>query len=144
MLQKGYLRNLRGVKPTGGFADVYRVIFNVVFLVIPPYTAEMVADLFRVTAEVETLNVAFELPDDTVTLAGTVADVELSLNITTTPPLGAGTLNVTVPTEAVPPLTVAGLSESELNAVTTVIVTVASILLVTPSLARYVKLSLPT
>ena len=62
------------------------------------------------------MNVALLLPPGTVTLAGTLADDELSLNDTTTPPLGAGPLNVTVPTEAVPPVTVLGFSESELNA----------------------------
>jgi hypothetical protein len=43
------------------------------------------------------VNLALVLPAVTVTEAGTLADEELSLNDTITPPLGAGLLNVTVP-----------------------------------------------
>jgi hypothetical protein len=45
-------------------------------------------------------------PGATVTLAGVVAEVLLSDNVTTAPPLGAGALNVTVPVELVPPVIV--------------------------------------
>ena len=55
---------------------------------------------------------ALLLPLGIVTLAGTLAADELSLRVTTTPPLGAGPLNVTVPVEVAPPLTLVGLSES--------------------------------
>jgi len=79
------------------------------------------------------VNFALLLPPGTVTLAGTLADDELSLNDTTTPPLGAGLFKVTVPWEAVPPLTVAGLSESELNCTDAdAAVTVSVAVLVTP------------
>ena len=66
-----------------------------------------------------------------VTLAGTLAADELSLNDTTTPPLGAVPLSVTVPREADPPRTLAGLIKSVLN---TGGVTVSTAVLVTPLL----------
>ena len=106
--------------------------------------AEMVADVALATAAVVTEKVALELPPDTVTLAGAVAVVELLLNATGTPPLGAVPLNVTVPREAVPPVTLVGLKDTETRFGNTVIVTVATLLLFVPSLAEYVKLSLPT
>ena len=43
------------------------------------------------------VNVVLVLPAGTVTLAGTLAAVELSLSETTIPPLGAAPLNVIVP-----------------------------------------------
>ena len=43
------------------------------------------------------VNAAEVLPLGTITLAGTLAAVELSLSDTIIPPLGAGPLNVTVP-----------------------------------------------
>lgn len=50
----------------------------------------------------------------TVTLAGTVADVELLPNVTTAPPAGAGPFSVTVPFEfARPPCTLIGLTTTE-------------------------------
>ena len=75
----------------------------------------MVTDLDLVTGVVVIVNVALVLPLGIVTLAGTLAADELSLSETTTPPLGAVPLNVTVPVEVVPPVTLVGFNESELN-----------------------------
>ena len=49
----------------------------------------------------------------TVTLAGVVAELLLSDNVITAPPLGAGPLSVTVPVELMPPVTVAGFITSD-------------------------------
>jgi hypothetical protein len=62
----------------------------------------MVTLVDMATGVVVIVNVALLLPSKTVTLVGTLAVDELSLNGTTTPPLGAGPLNLTVPRE-VPP-----------------------------------------
>ena len=75
----------------------------------------MVTDLERLTGVVVIVNVALVLPPGTVTLAGSLAADELSLNDTTAPPPGAGPLNLTVPWEADPPVTLVGFSESVLN-----------------------------
>ena len=64
-----------------------------------------------------------------VTLAGTLAADELPLNVTITPPLGAGPLNVIVPWEVDPPVTLVGLMVSALNAGE---VTVSAAVFVTP------------
>ena len=66
-------------------------------LVIPSYTALMVAAVEPVTAVVATVKVALLLPLAIVTLAGTVADNESELKATARPPLGAGALKVSVP-----------------------------------------------
>jgi hypothetical protein len=64
---------------------------------------------------VRTVNVADVLPAGTVTLVGTVATaVLLLLNATVVDELGAA-LNVTVPVELDPPLTLVGFSVTELN-----------------------------
>lgn len=68
-----------------------------------------------VTGVVVIVNVALVLPPGTVTVAGSLAAVELSLNDTIAPPLGARPLNVTVPWEAAPPVTLLGLTVSVLN-----------------------------
>jgi hypothetical protein len=66
------------------------------------------------TALVLTVNVALVAPAATVTLEGTLAAVVLLLeSVTCAPPDGAGPLNVTVPVEELPPVTLAGFSESE-------------------------------
>jgi len=52
-------------------------------------------------------------PAATVTLAGVVAELLLSDNATTAPPLGAGALKETVPVELVPPVTVVGFIASD-------------------------------
>ncbi len=45
-------------------------------------------------------------------LAGTAAAVRLLARVTRMPPAGAGPLRVTVPVEGLPPVTVAGLSDT--------------------------------
>ena len=63
------------------------------------------------------LKVADVVPAGTMMLAGTVTTFALLLiRLITAPPAGAGALNVTVPVEAEPPLTLAGLSVNELSA----------------------------
>ena len=69
------------------------------------------------TALVFIVNVELVLPLGMVTLDETLATDALSLlSDTTTPPLNSGLLNVTVPCDVLPPKTLVGLSESELNA----------------------------
>ena len=51
-------------------------------------------------------------PADTVTLAGTVAALELSESDTDAPPAGAAALNDTVPVDELPPTTLVGLSDT--------------------------------
>jgi len=66
------------------------------------------------TALVLTVNVAVVAPAATVTLDGTLAAVVLLLeSVTIAPPDGAAPLNVTVPVEEFPPVTLAGFTESE-------------------------------
>jgi hypothetical protein len=66
------------------------------------------------TALVLTVNVALVAPAATVTLAGTLAAVVLLLeSVICAPPAGAAPLNVTVPVEELPPVTLVGFSESE-------------------------------
>ena len=63
------------------------------------------------------MNVALALPPGTVTVAGTFATEVLLLDsVTTTPPLGAGPLSVTVPVEPLPPTTEDGLTDRETSA----------------------------
>ena len=100
--------------------------------VTPPYTAEIVTAVEPDTGLVVTANVALAAPPATVTLAGTVAAVVLSLDSdTTAPPAGAGPLSVTVPVEGLPPTTLDGFTPSELNPAATG-VTVKGADLVTP------------
>jgi len=68
----------------------------------------MVAVVLAATLFVVTVNVAVEEFAATVTLAGTTALAVLDVNATTTPPVGAGPLNVTVPLEEDPPATDVG------------------------------------
>src|SRR5689334_25171576 len=74
----------------------------------------MVAEVDALTALVLTVNVALVAPAATVTLEGTLATVVLLLeSATCAPPAGAAPLNVTVPVEEFPPVTLVGFSESE-------------------------------
>ena len=79
------------------------------------------------TGLVVTANVAVVAFAATVTLAATVAiEVLLLLSATAAPPDGAGPTSVTVPVDALPPVTLAGFTVSELTpGGATVIVTVA-------------------
>ncbi len=90
-----------------------RVADSVVLLSLP----DTVTDVEAVTVFVVTVNVAVVAPAATVTLAGTVAaDVLLLDKVTTVPAEGAGPVKVTVPVEEVPPVTLEGLSASEVRA----------------------------
>jgi len=61
-----------------------------------------------------TVNVALVAPAATVTLNGTIAAAVLLVeSATVAPPAGAGPLNVTVPVEGVPPMTLVGFSVSD-------------------------------
>ena len=85
-----------------------RLTVNVAFRVVPFSAAEIVTDVEAATGIVVTVNVAVVDPAPTVTLAGTVAAALLLDNVTAAPPVGAAPLNVTVPVEVVPPVTLAG------------------------------------
>jgi hypothetical protein len=77
----------------------------------------MKAVVLVATAFVVTVNVAVVALAATLTLAGTVAAaVLLLLSFTTTPPVGAAPLSVTVPVDEVPPVTPVGLKLTELSA----------------------------
>ena len=80
----------------------------------PPTVPMITADWAFVTWFVVTGKPARVAPAGTVTLAGTVAAVVLSLcRSTTKPPVGAGALMVTVPVTGSPPTTSVGLIVSE-------------------------------
>ena len=83
---------------------------SVAVLVTPASDAEMVAVVAVAGALVATVKVALVAPAGTVTLAGTLAAAALLDKATTAPPLGAALVKVTVPCEAAPPVTLAGLS----------------------------------
>ena len=71
--------------------------------------AVIVAVRFVATATVLTVNVAVVLPDATLTVAGTTADLELLDSFTNMPPEGAGPVSVTEPIDGEPPATGFGL-----------------------------------
>ena len=72
-----------------------------------------------------------------VILVGAVTADEDSVSVTAIPPEGAAEVKVTVPFELIPPVTAVGLNENELNAAaaTTLMLTVAALLVPVPSLA---------
>jgi hypothetical protein len=81
------------------------------------YSAEITTSVSRETRLVVTLKLADIAPAGTMIVAGTVATfVLLLVRLITAPPEGAGALNVTVPVEVKPPLTLVGLRVSELSA----------------------------
>jgi hypothetical protein len=80
------------------------------------YAAEITTEVERETRLVVTLKLADVEPAGTVMLAGTMATlVSLLTRIITAPPEGAGTLSVTEPVEAEPPLTLVGFKLNELS-----------------------------
>ncbi len=94
----------------GGTTERPAVCGNPVLSPKPEMITEVVAD----TAVVFTVKVVLFEPPGTVTLAGTVATPGSRLdNVTTTPRAGATPLRVAVPVELLPPVTVAGLRESD-------------------------------
>src|SRR6266851_5551309 len=89
---------------------------SVAVLVRPPNVAEIVTDVDAVTVLVVTVNVALLLPAGTVMLGGTVAAAVLLLeSVTAAPPAGAAPLNVTVPTEDEPAITLVGFNVSAVS-----------------------------
>ena len=76
----------------------------------------MVAVVDAVTLEVLIEKVALVAPAGTVTLAGTVAEMLLLARETKASPVGAAEVSVTVPVEAAPPITLAGLRATALAA----------------------------
>ena len=87
----------------------FLTIVSDALLVIPPREADIVTTVFRLTVAVVMLKVAVVLPAATVAVEGTAAFPELLLDkFTTKPPVGAGAVSVTVPTEVLPPRTVVG------------------------------------
>jgi hypothetical protein len=81
---------------------------------LPPYEAEIWAEVEKRTRDVFTGNVALVTPAGTVTLEGTLAAPLLLESRTSAPLAGAGPLIVTVPVEdCTPPITLVGLSVSE-------------------------------
>lgn len=77
----------------------------------------IVAEDWLATGEVVTVKFAVRALAATVTEAGAwAADELLFARVTTLPPAGAGPLNVTVPVEELPPLTVVGFRATELTA----------------------------
>src|SRR6185503_5394134 len=72
----------------------------------------MVADVALVTVRVVMVKFALVAPALTVTLAGTIALGLLLDRATVAPPVGAALVNVTVPCDVLPPVTVVGFKVS--------------------------------
>ncbi len=102
-------------------------------LVVPVYDAEMVTGVDAVTALVLTVNVALLAPAAIVTLADTLAAPLLLESSTCAPPVSAGPLNVTVPVEGDPPVTLVGFSVTEERVGRACGSTVSEAVLVTPA-----------
>jgi hypothetical protein len=73
----------------------------------------MFTEVAVLTALVSTEKVAVVAPAVTVTLSGTVAAALSLARITSAPPASAGLVSVTVPVEEVPPVTLAGLNDTD-------------------------------
>jgi hypothetical protein len=87
-------------------------------LVAPPYVPEIVTEVDAETGFVQTAKVAFVVPSWTTTLAGTPTTAGMLLDsMTATPPAGAGPLSVAAPVEALPAVTVAGLTSRAMRVV---------------------------
>lgn len=94
--------------------------------VTPEETAEIATVAVEETPEVETGNVALVAPGATVILAGTLATLTFPLDsVTTRPPAGAAPVSVTVPVEAAPLTTEAGVKPRVERAILTLTVSTA-------------------
>ena len=90
----------------------------------------MVTEVEAATALVVTENVALVAPAAMVTLAGTWAAALVLDSMTTAPPAGAGPFNVTLPVgDAVPPVTLAGLTVSDVGIGGTTVIAAAWLVL---------------
>ena len=84
--------------------------------VVPLSVAVMTTLVVLATADVAIANVPVKPPVGTVTLAGTLATAGLLLDREITVESGAETLTTTVPLDASPPATVAGLTSRVVSA----------------------------
>jgi hypothetical protein len=89
------------------------LMVSVAWFELLPSVAVIVAVVIAVTDVVVTVKFVLVDPAGTVTLLGTVALELLLLRLTTLPPEGAAELNVTVPVELVPPVTLVGFKVTE-------------------------------
>ena len=80
--------------------------------ITPPAPAVIVTGVDAATLVVVIAKVALVAPCATVRPAGTVAALLSSVSVTANPPAGAAAVNVTVPCDAVPPTTDAGLTDT--------------------------------
>ena len=78
-----------------------------------PIDAWMVGLVAVATGVVVIENPTDVAPAGTVTVAGTAAEVELLDRFTGSPPVGAGELIVTVPSDVSPPITEVGVAVTE-------------------------------
>lgn len=98
-------------------------------LVVERYVPRMIEEV-PCTAPVVTVKSTLEAPGEIVAVEGTwAADVLLLVSETTAPPGGAAPLRVNVPVEVAPPVTVPGLSVSDVSVATE---TVRVVVLVKP------------
>ena len=96
--------------PVGGGGDAAAVNVSVEVREIPSYVAVIVTDVVVLTLVVATLKPHAEVPEPTVTLAGTLASVGLLLDrATVAPPVGAPPESDTNPDVGLPPVTLDGL-----------------------------------
>ncbi len=107
------LAPLAGARGVGAAGPSDGVTVRIAVFVTPPREAEIVTEVEAVTDTVEIEKPALVAPAGTVTLAGTVATVEVLLESeTTAPPVGAALVRVAVPFDALPPTTLVGLRVS--------------------------------
>ncbi|HEY3883693.1 MAG TPA: hypothetical protein VGL62_00700 [Vicinamibacterales bacterium] len=97
--------------PKLALATPVRVSAMLALMLTPPYEARIDAFVGVFTIWVFTVKLAFVLPAATLTIAGTTAVPSLASE-TSTPPLGAAPVKVTVAVVLAPPITVDGLTVS--------------------------------